>query len=102
MVPYKPSNPGATPSAGKIDLTWQDNSSNETSFQIYRKPGGCAAAGTWSLLKSAAVNAESYSDTSLVIGSTYAYKVRAVSKSAAIPYAYGYSMFTGCVSAVAE
>jgi hypothetical protein len=63
IAPFIPTNPDAAPQTGMINLTWQDNSANETGFQIFRKNGDCALAGNWSLLKTTSANAEAYSDT---------------------------------------
>ena len=46
-----------------------------------------------------AANVHAYSDTDVASGNSYSYRVRAFTQSAARPYANGYSMFTGCVSA---
>ena len=100
--PYRPTKPVATPSTGKIDVTWQDNSGNETGFEIYRKPGNCSAAGAWSLLNTASPNTEQYSDSAVTTGAAYSYRVRSFHRSPGMPYAYGYSMYTGCVSATAQ
>jgi predicted phage tail protein len=56
----------------RIDLLWQDNSTNESGFKIERKEGCC---GPWTLLPSASMNATTYQSTSLKCGTTYAYRV---------------------------
>ena len=43
---------------GTVDLSWQDNSGNETKFQIYQKAGSAA----WQLLDTTAANIKKYSD----------------------------------------
>lgn len=86
-------------SAGKVDLTWEDKSSNETGFQIYRKSGGCSSTNSWGVIETTEGNITTYSNTGLSSGTTYSYKVRAYKKSSAQPYAYGYSLFSNCSSA---
>ena len=55
-----------------MSLTWTDNSSDETSFQIERR----AANGSWAALASCAANATSYIDTTALAGVIYEYRVR--------------------------
>ena len=99
IVPFKPTAPKATPSAGKINLNWTDKSGNESGFQVYRKDGNCASNSVWELISTTAENVHAYSDTDLTSGAVHSYKVRASTRSAAPPYASGYSTYTGCVSA---
>ncbi len=83
-VPNGPSNLIATAvSSTRINLTWQDNSNNETEFQIWRKGAG----GTFRKLVTVNANVTSYADTGLTPATTYKYKVRA--KNAA-----GHSLFS--------
>jgi transcriptional regulator CtsR len=73
-TPNAPSNLVATPiSSSRIDLTWQDNSSNETGFEIERKTG----SASYSQIATVNANATSYNDTFLSAGTTYYYRVRA-------------------------
>jgi len=99
VVPYSPMNLVVEAYAGKVDLTWEDESSNETGFQIYRKSGNCSSTNSWSVIETTGGNITSYSNTGLSSGTTYSYKVRAYKKSSAQPYAYGYSLFSNCSSA---
>ena len=70
--PPPPSNLAATITGGNTaNLTWADNSSNETGFLIERKVG----AGYETLVTKAA-NSTSHADTPLAAG-TYTYRVRA-------------------------
>jgi hypothetical protein len=98
IVPFKPTTLSATAASGKIVLLWTDNSSNEAGFQVYRKAGACRSTNTWGLINTTPANSETYTDTGMAAGQ-YSYHVRAYSKSAGQPFASGYSMFTGCVSA---
>ena len=61
-------------SSSQINLSWTDNSTNETGFMIERKTG---AAGTWGQIATAGVNATSYADTGLAASTNYVYRVRA-------------------------
>lgn len=61
-------------SHSQINLSWTDNSANETGFKIERKTG---ANGTYTQIATAAANATSFSSTGLVAGTTYYYRVRA-------------------------
>jgi hypothetical protein len=103
IVPYKPTNLTATaPSSSRIDLAWADKSSNETGFQIYRKSGVCSSPSAWGLIATKGVDSTSHSNTGLSSGTTYSYKVRAYKKSSAMPYAYGYSLYSNCKSATTQ
>ncbi|MBK9123996.1 MAG: carboxypeptidase regulatory-like domain-containing protein [Chloroflexi bacterium] len=57
----------------QIDLSWNDNSIDETAFHIERSPDGAA----WAEIDTVAADVESYSDTTTFCGSTYHYRVRA-------------------------
>jgi len=77
MAPIAPSQLTASAaSESRIDLTWQDNSVNETSFRIFRSGNG--PTGNFFLLFTAGTDTESYSDQGLQPGSTYCYRVDAV------------------------
>ncbi|MBI4842746.1 MAG: S8 family serine peptidase [Nitrospirae bacterium] len=72
--PSAPSNLSAVSvSTSQINLTWSDNSSNETGFKIERKTG---SSGTYSEIKSVGQNVTSYSNTGLSAFTTYYYRVR--------------------------
>ena len=72
--PAPPSNLSATgASSSRIDLAWTDNSTNEAGFKVERSVGG----GAFTVVANAGANATSYSNTGLVTGSTYTYRVRA-------------------------
>ena len=77
-----PASPGtlvATPAANalQINLTWADNSNNETGFIIERSPNG---VDTWTQVAAPLANATSASDTSagLALNTTYYYRIRSV------------------------
>ena len=62
---------GALPT--RVILNWQDNSNNETGFQIERKTG----AGTFVLLGRVGTGVISYTDVTGVAGTAYTYRVTA-------------------------
>jgi hypothetical protein len=66
------------PPPSQLNLTWQDNSTNESGFQIERKVG---AGGSYAQIASVGVNINSYLNTGLVSGTTYCYRVRAANSS---------------------
>jgi len=70
-----PSNLTATAiSPSQIDLSWQDNSLGEDGFEVYRSTDGI----NYQLLTTTNVNVISYSDTTVLGGLTYYYKVRSM------------------------
>jgi len=83
VLPKAPSNLTATPiSSSQINLTWQDNSSDETGFKIERKTG----SGSYSQIATVSANITSYSNTLLSANTTYYYRVRAYSAAADSDY----------------
>ena len=63
-----------TASSIKIDLSWTDNSSDETEFKIERKTG---SGGTYAQIGTVSAGITSYSSTGLTASTTYYYRVRA-------------------------
>lgn len=57
----------------RLDLSWKDNSSNETGFTIERKTAG----GIYAKIATVGANTTKYSDTSAQFGTTYYYRVKA-------------------------
>jgi alpha-tubulin suppressor-like RCC1 family protein/subtilisin family serine protease len=84
-LPTAPSNLIATRVAtDQINLTWTDQSSNETSFVIERKTG---SSGTYATLATLAANATSYSDTtSLSASAWYYYRIYAANAAGTSSY----------------
>jgi len=98
-VPFKPTNLSASiNSKGKVTLEWTDNSDDERGFEIYRKEGNCNSSSSWEKLKQAGISRETVSGGKVESGKTYSYKIRAYCRSWGIPYVYGYSDWSNCVS----
>jgi hypothetical protein len=72
-----PSNALATPfSQTMLDVSWQDNSSNESRFEIHRSSTG--DSGTFSLLVNLEPNTAAFRDQGLAAATQYCYRVRSV------------------------
>ena len=59
----------------RVDLAWQDNSPNESGFEVHRSQNG--PSGSFDAIGGAGANATSYSDEGLTAEKEYCYKVRA-------------------------
>jgi hypothetical protein len=75
-----PTNVQATPGSGEIVLTWQDNSTAEEGFRIYRKLETDEAFPT-DFLDETPPDTETYTDTLVSSAETYVYQVRAFAGS---------------------
>ncbi len=72
-LPAAPDNMIATAlSQTEIQVSWADNSTNETGFQLYRSD---SYSGAFHLIASLAAGSSSYTDNGLTNGTTYWYKV---------------------------
>ncbi len=106
VVPFKPASLKATV-ASTVQLTWQDKSNDESRFEIERKNGVCGSGNPWVQVGTVAANTQAYQDRSAVKGTVYAYRVRAYYHTGvplrgfSASQAFGFSGFTGCVSATA-
>jgi hypothetical protein len=69
-------------SSSKISLAWSDNSNNETGFIISRKTG---SGGTYADIHTTSENITTWSDTAVVDGTQYYYKVRATNSAGDSP-----------------
>jgi hypothetical protein len=78
----------ATASPTQLNLTWADNSNNETGFAVFRK----GATGDLVRVATVAANTTSYADQGLSASTTYSYRVRAFN-------GIGVSYLTGEVTA---
>ena len=78
-----PTNVTATAlSTSRIDVAWTDNATAETGYKLERSTDGV----NFSLLVSLPANRTTYSNTNLLAGTTYHYRVRAVSGPDSSPY----------------
>jgi lysophospholipase L1-like esterase len=90
----EPPPPPATPSdltvtaasSTRIDLTWQDNATDEAQYEVYRSTTG--AGGSYTIRATLAANTEAYTDQGLTPAFQYCYKVRAHGDNGAPPSAY--------------
>jgi hypothetical protein len=57
---------------GRIQVTWNDNATNETRTEIWRKVG----SGEWALLRNSLANTQRYTDITVSANQTYSYRVR--------------------------
>ena len=62
------------PVAGELTLTWTDNSGNENGFAIERKTG---TNGTFAQVTTVGANVTSYTNSGLMAGTTYCYRLNA-------------------------
>jgi hypothetical protein len=77
--PRAPSNLSATaPSASQVNLSWEDNSPNESGFEVYRALG---QGGTYDPVITTGANIKSYTDGDRTAGTEYCYQVRALKRS---------------------
>jgi fibronectin type 3 domain-containing protein len=77
-VPASPANLSATAvSEVQINLSWTDQSNNETNFKIERKTG----SGSFTQIAMVGINVTNFSDTAVAGGTTYFYRVRAANSS---------------------
>ena len=73
-------------SASQINLSWTDNSSDETNFRVESSPDGSTG---WTEIGSVVANSPSYSSTGLSACTTYYYRVRAYRSSDGAYSSYG-------------
>lgn len=94
VVPAAPSYLTATAvSSSRIDLTWNDNSSNESGFKIERKKAG----ENYTQITTVGANATSYNDTGLADNTKHYYRVLAYNSSGNSTYSNEVSATTGTV-----
>ena len=78
-------------SVDQVDLSWTDNSGNEDGFIVWRSLNG---ATNWTQVGTVGANVTSFSDTTVVAGTTYFYRVNGFIGAA-------YSAYSETVSATA-
>ncbi len=81
-------------SESRIDVSWLDNSSNETGFEVHRSATG--PAGTFTLVATTGANVTTYSDAGLTAETQYCYEVRWFKKTGKQT---GYSAFSSVACA---
>lgn len=82
-LPTAPGGMSATAVSGsQINLAWTDNSFNETSFIVAR---GTTTGGPYTDIATLGANVTSYSDMTVVAGTTYFYVVRASNSAGSSP-----------------
>ncbi|RZK45764.1 MAG: T9SS type A sorting domain-containing protein, partial [Pedobacter sp.] len=62
-------------SRNSIQVSWNDNSNNESGFEVYRSS---TINGQYTLLTTTAANTTTYLNSGLAVNTTYYYKVRAI------------------------
>jgi subtilase family serine protease len=76
-VPAAPSNlSAAVISSQQVDLSWRDNSSNETGFILQRSTNG----GAWSTIATVGANTTAFADKTVRSGTKYSYRVSAYNR----------------------
>jgi hypothetical protein len=83
-----------TVSSSQINLTWTDNSSNESGFKIERCTGSPCGSG-FAQIATTASGATSYSNPGLQSSTTYTYRVRAYNSGGDSAFSNEYSATTG-------
>ncbi len=93
QLPAAPSSPMATTfSADQLDLSWTDNSVNETGFEVWRYFG---YSEEWEMIASLPAHTAAFSDAGLLPASPYTYMIRAINQ-------YGTSPWTELITAKTE
>jgi len=86
-MPHYPLAPSGLKAMGvttsRIDLSWTDNSSNESGFHIERSPNG---SSSWLQVGTVGANVEAWSNTGLPLATTYYYRVQSFNSTDSSPY----------------
>jgi LmbE family N-acetylglucosaminyl deacetylase len=86
-TPIAPTNLALQPvSMSEIDLTWADNSANESGFNIERAPDNNGVAGTYAVIATVGANITSFASTGLNTATRYWYRVQAFNPTGNSPY----------------
>lgn len=75
---------GSYETGAGVNLTWTDNNSSETGYQVYRKDS--SPGSTYSLVATTSPDATSYLDNTVAQNTLYYYKIRTVNGSTASGY----------------
>ncbi len=70
-------------SGSAVDLSWQDNSGNETGFRVQRRQGD---SDDWAPVGATATNTTTFSDTGLLADTRYRYRVQAFNDTESSAY----------------
>ncbi|MGD0649829.1 MAG: fibronectin type III domain-containing protein [Verrucomicrobiia bacterium] len=73
-------------STNQINLSWTDNSSDETGFLTERAPDNGGVPGTWTQIATVGADVTTYSDTNVSADTKYWYRVRAYNTGGNSPY----------------
>ncbi|MBB4639271.1 FG-GAP-like repeat-containing protein [Longimicrobium terrae] len=94
-----PTNLVATAGAGKVTLTWQDNTSSEDSYRISRRS---EADSVWHSINEVDPNVTTVTDNSVTPGVRYEYRVEAFASSGTMSsgFKYQYSDYSNVATAV--
>src|SRR5690242_13762158 len=76
-APAAPSELTASQMGAGIHITWKDNASDESEFQIDRREG----TGAYAKIASVVFDTVQFHDTSVTAGRRYTYRVRAIGPS---------------------
>lgn len=87
----------STFSPTQLDLSWQDNSTNETGFSLERKTG---AGGTYAPVATLPANTITFSDNTVVADTNYFYRVQALQGGQMSAFSNEVSATTGAVNLV--
>jgi len=77
IAPLPPTNLSGIADTSSIELSWLDNSDNETGFVIERKDGDSLGVNPFVIIDTVAVNDIFYIDSGLIPDTTYTYRVSA-------------------------
>jgi len=82
----------------EIDLTWVDESGNETGFAVERAPDNAGVPGTWSQVGSVGTGVTAYRDLGVSSGTKYWYRVRSYDGNGGSPYSNQANATTPCAA----
>ncbi|MDR4948298.1 fibronectin type III domain-containing protein [Neobacillus cucumis] len=94
-IPLAPSNLKATPSGVNVNLTWTNNATNATGFVVERSTDGKNFSYVGSSTQS------KFTDTGLIVGTTYTYRVKAINGTLSSQYSNTSSVTIAAVAPAA-